>query len=65
MADNRKDTLNDVVSLLPGGSIDTESIQESVALMTTSTVLGVFRSGLATRMEFLDHISRGAEKLNF
>jgi len=34
------------------------------ARMTTSTMLGVFRTGLATRMEFLDNISRGAEKLS-
>lgn len=33
------------------------------ARMTTSAMLGVFRTGLATRMEFLDNISRGAEKL--
>ncbi len=35
------------------------------ARMTTSAMLGVFRSGLATRMEFLDNISRGAEKFRF
>jgi len=34
------------------------------ARMTTSTMLGVFHADLATRMEFLDNISRGAEKLS-
>jgi GTP cyclohydrolase IA len=34
------------------------------ARMTTSTMLGGFRTKLATRMEFLDNISRGAEKLH-
>jgi len=33
--------------------------------MTTSTMLGVFREDMSTRMEFLDNISRGAEKLYF
>ncbi len=32
--------------------------------MTTSTMLGVFREDLSTRMEFLNNISRGAEKLH-
>jgi GTP cyclohydrolase I len=40
-------------------------VRKHDARMTTSTMLGVFRTGLATRMEFLDNISRGAEKLNF
>jgi GTP cyclohydrolase IA len=39
-------------------------VRKHDARMTTSAMLGVFRSGLATRMEFLDNISRGAEKLN-
>lgn len=33
--------------------------------MTTSAMLGAFRSKLSTRMEFLDNISRGAEPLHF
>ncbi|HNS62912.1 MAG TPA: GTP cyclohydrolase I FolE [Anaerolineaceae bacterium] len=33
--------------------------------MTTSTMLGVFRTDLALRMEFLDNISRSAEPLHF
>ncbi len=33
--------------------------------MTTSTMLGAFRTDLALRMEFLDNISRGAEPLHF
>ncbi len=33
--------------------------------MTTSTMLGSFRTDLALRMEFLDNISRGAERLHF
>jgi GTP cyclohydrolase IA len=40
-------------------------VRKHDARMTTSAMLGVFRSGLATRMEFLDNISRGAEKLSF
>jgi len=39
-------------------------VRKHDARMTTSTMLGVFRSGLATRMEFLDNISRGADKLS-
>lgn len=39
-------------------------VRKHDARMTTSAMLGVFRSGLATRMEFLDNISRGAEKLS-
>lgn len=34
------------------------------ARMTTSTMLGGFRTKLATRMEFMDNISRGTEKLH-
>ncbi len=33
--------------------------------MTTSTMLGAFRTDMSTRMEFLDNISRGAERLHF
>jgi GTP cyclohydrolase I len=33
--------------------------------MTTSAMLGSFRTDLAMRMEFLDNISRGAESLHF
>ncbi len=33
--------------------------------MTTSAMLGYFRNNLATRTEFLDNISRGAESLHF
>ncbi len=32
--------------------------------MTTSTMLGAFRTNMATRMEFLDNISRSAEPLH-
>lgn len=39
-------------------------VRKHDARMTTSAMLGVFRTGLATRMEFLDNISRGAEKIN-
>jgi GTP cyclohydrolase I len=40
-------------------------VRKHEARMTTSAMLGVFRSGLATRMEFLDNISRGADTLHF
>jgi GTP cyclohydrolase I len=33
--------------------------------MTTSSMLGAFRNREATRMEFLDNISRGATPLHF
>lgn len=33
--------------------------------MTTSTMVGAFRRNLATRQEFLDKISRGAQPLSF
>jgi GTP cyclohydrolase I len=33
--------------------------------MTTSSMLGSFRNNMATRMEFLDNISRGSESLHF
>ncbi len=40
-------------------------VRKHDARMTTSTMLGVFRTGLATRMEFLDNISRGSDSLRF
>jgi GTP cyclohydrolase IA len=39
-------------------------VRKHDARMTTSAMLGGFRTRLATRMEFLDNISRGAEKLS-
>jgi GTP cyclohydrolase IA len=39
-------------------------VRKHDARMTTSTMLGVFRTGLATRMEFLDNISRSAQPLH-
>ena len=39
--------------------------QKHDARMTTSAMLGAFRKDISTRMEFLDNISRGAEKLHF
>lgn len=38
-------------------------VKKQDARMTTSTMLGVFRSNLATREEFLDNISRGSNPL--
>jgi GTP cyclohydrolase I len=40
-------------------------VRKHDARMTTSTMLGSFRNSMATRMEFLDNISRGAEGLHF
>jgi GTP cyclohydrolase I len=40
-------------------------VRKHDARMTTSAMLGMFRTGLATRMEFLDNISRGADTLHF
>lgn len=40
-------------------------VRKHDARMTTSAMLGGFRTGLATRMEFLDNISRGANTLHF
>jgi GTP cyclohydrolase I len=40
-------------------------VRKHDARMTTSAMLGGFRTKLDTRMEFLDNISRGAEKLSF
>jgi len=33
--------------------------------MTTSSMVGVFRDNISTRMEFLNSISRGAQSLHF
>ena len=38
-------------------------VRKQDARMTTSAMLGSFREDLSTRMEFLDNISRGADKL--
>lgn len=40
-------------------------VKKHDARMTTSTMVGSFRSNPATRQEFLDSISRGAQPLNF
>jgi GTP cyclohydrolase I len=40
-------------------------VKKHDARMTTSTMVGSFRSNPATRQEFLDSISRGAEPLHF
>ena len=40
-------------------------VQKHEARMTTSTMLGAFRSSIATRQEFLDNISRGAVPMKF
>ena len=40
-------------------------VKKHDARMTTSTMLGAFRDDMSTRMEFLDNISRGAERLHF
>jgi GTP cyclohydrolase I len=40
-------------------------VKKHDARMTTSTMVGSFRSNAATRQEFLDSISRGAEPLHF
>jgi GTP cyclohydrolase I len=40
-------------------------VKKHDARMTTSTMVGSFRSNAATRQEFLDSISRGAQPLNF
>jgi len=40
-------------------------VKKHDARMTTSAMLGAFRSDMSTRMEFLDNISRGAERLHF
>jgi GTP cyclohydrolase I len=40
-------------------------VQKHEVRMTTSTMLGAFRSSIATRQEFLDNISRGASPMKF
>ncbi len=40
-------------------------VRKHDARMTTSCMLGAFRNNEATRMEFLDNISRGAKPLEF
>lgn len=40
-------------------------VKKHEARMTTSSMIGSFRTNLATREEFLDSISRGAEPLHF
>ncbi len=40
-------------------------VKKHDARLTTSTMLGVFKTDLAQRMEFLDNISRSAEPLHF
>lgn len=40
-------------------------VKKHDARMTTSAMLGMFRSNLATRQEFLDNISRGATPMLF
>jgi len=40
-------------------------VKKHDARMTTSTMLGVFRDDLSTRMEFLGNITRGAERMHF
>lgn len=40
-------------------------VKKHDARMTTSTMIGSFRTNAATRQEFLDSISRGAEPLHF
>jgi len=40
-------------------------VKKQNARMTTSAMVGVFRDNLSTRMEFLNSISRGTEKLRF
>jgi len=39
-------------------------VKKREASMTTSAMLGVFREDLSTRMEFLNNISRGEDKLH-
>jgi GTP cyclohydrolase IA len=40
-------------------------VKKQNARMTTSAMVGAFRASLATRQEFLDNISRGADPLRF
>ncbi len=40
-------------------------VKKHDARMTTSAMLGAFRNNMATRMEFLDNISRGSRPIEF
>ncbi|MCW5873374.1 MAG: GTP cyclohydrolase I FolE [Anaerolineales bacterium] len=40
-------------------------VKKHDARMTTSTMVGSFRSNPSTRQEFMDNLARGAERLNF
>jgi GTP cyclohydrolase I len=40
-------------------------VRKHDARMTTSAMLGAFRKSMATRQEFLDNISRGADPMKF
>jgi GTP cyclohydrolase I len=40
-------------------------VKKHDARMTTSTMLGAFRTSIATRQEFLDNISRGSSPMKF
>lgn len=40
-------------------------VKKQDSRMTTSAMLGVFRKEISTRMEFLNHISRGSQSLHF
>jgi GTP cyclohydrolase IA len=40
-------------------------VRKHDARMTTSAMLGAFRNSIATRSEFLDHVSRSSEPLHF
>jgi GTP cyclohydrolase I len=40
-------------------------VKKHDARMTTSAMVGIFRADASTRNEFLDNISRGAERLHF
>ena len=40
-------------------------VRKHDARMTTSSMLGTFRTNMATRMEFLDNISRSSEPLHY
>jgi GTP cyclohydrolase IA len=40
-------------------------VKKRDARMTTSAMLGAFREDMSTRMEFMDNISRGADRLIF
>jgi GTP cyclohydrolase I len=40
-------------------------VKKHDARMTTSAMIGYFRNNMATRMEFLDNISRGSTPLHF